>query len=538
MANSDLRSVRIEVGTVSESVTGAPEPFDNPSFSRWPLVVGLVAVAVLALAVVFARPEGDQAADGTERLAPTTTIPELSEPGVEDGATTTSEPEEGLIEPATILVDDPVASVRVESPRRIDQIVSINDGFLALPDVQSSEVPQVLGSIDGLDWVEVETSRIDETPESGTPFDWFSLLAGEGGLTMLGSPDPGAGQLEVFTSQDGVLWQPLEGLGPVTDIDRRVVPVVVGPDSIVGLELFDSLELGPLSSQLIEPREPGVCSAYQAGAVEFTLSECADFSVSRNRGSFEAPNATAVECAAVKADGGTPGFGLIDIDLSTSASGQDPIEGPTVFFAAGDFFPRSTDLGGGRIGVLDVGNDDVVLCDGPATLRSRGAGVVVVDAEADRTFGYPAPDALVSDVENRFDNQVLGEVHLTNDRSHLVVAIGGAMWAIDTLSGEWTVLTERLDDLGFQAPFNPKFAASSSGDRFYRVANNSVAVFELSIDEDGVPRATTTIAPLATDSAEAVISGFGSIMHATDEVMFYTDGITVWHLELPEAVRG
>ena len=180
MANSDLRSVRIEVGTVSESVTGAPEPVDDPSFSRWLLVVGLVAVAVLALAVVFARPEGDQAADGTERLAPTTTIPELSEPGVEDETTTTSEPEEGLIEPATILVDDPVTSVRVESPRRIDQIVSINDGFLALPDVQSSEVPQVLGSIDGLDWVEVETSRIDETPESGTPFDWFSLLAGEG----------------------------------------------------------------------------------------------------------------------------------------------------------------------------------------------------------------------------------------------------------------------------------------------------------------------------------------------------------------------
>ena len=542
-ADDELRSVRIEVESTGGVAPDVPVAIAPEAPSRWPALVGVLVLALLGVAFVALRPASDEAADGTvrEQPAPATT-----------SAPTTEVPSTSLPVPATIVldsfdgetlfVDEPLMAIQVVSPRRIEQIAGVGDGFVALADVEPTVAPQLLASFDGINWFEIETQRFGEDVAVAEPADWFSIIETDEGLAILGSSVAESGRLDVLTSDFGQGWRDLEGLGPVEDEDRRVVPVAIAGDRIVALELFDALELETFLGQNPEVRVPRVCSGLAAGPTEFSLSNCPQFGIDAD--SF-APVPEVVrepDCAALTADAAdtanaaTPGFSLLQLELDSATDGT-AIELPSASFVNGDFFPTFTDLGSGRVAVFDGGNEAFRRCDGSGVFERRQPGVALVDVQQNRTFRYAAPDEVAGDIP-ALDRQILGEVQLLPDRSHLVLSIRGTLWAIDTMSGRWTRLTDTVDDLGPEAPFAPRFAATSAGDRFLRIANGSLAIFELIANEDATIRATATVVPISADAAEFVTAGFGTFLHATDELIFYTDGITVWRLEIPAAARN
>ncbi len=530
--NDELASVRIEVEATGGALH-APDVLvtteEKPS--KWLLVIaGAAVIVVLAVAFFGVRPAGDEAADGTIREVPVqpTSTPTPTSIAEQQPSPTIVNDENRRRD--SVVVDEPAISVRVASPRRIEQIVSTSGGFVALPDVESTVVPQILFSSNGLSWLEIETQRV-ETSNADEPADWFSLLVGDDGLTVLGSSVQRAGALDVLTSPFGQTWELVADLGPVDDPGRRVVPVASFGDRIVALELFEELELEPFLGQFVETRNLGVCSAYEAGPDNFSLSDCADFSVASDPPISQRVEVVEPDCDAVAVSGGRPGFALLQLELDGATGAR---ELPTVSFVSGDFFPRFGMLSSGRVGVFDVGNSAFPRCDGSGVFRARDAGVVVVDVEQNRTFGYPAPDEVAIDIRDRFDKEILGEVQLFGDRTHLVVSVRGSIWAIDTLSGEWTMLTEGVRAAGFQTPFAPEFAPSADdAGRFFQVANGAITIVELGVGEGAMLRAVETIVPIANDAADQVRLGFGSILHATNEFIFYTDGITIWRLEIP-----
>lgn len=532
MNEDELRSVRIEVEEGAQAVTDVPDVVASGFPTRWPVVAGAVALVILGGIVLMLRPTGDEAADGTVREVPTTTTTTtvLDE---QENPSSTVVPDE-LVR-GTRLIDEPVTSARVVSSRQIEQIVSIGDGFLALPDVESNVVPQMLASLDGLNWFEIETQRFGEDVDSASPSDWFSLLEDGDGVAIVGSRPNESGTLEVLRSNFGQTWNSIDDLGPVESPDRLVVPVAVSDDRVIALELFDALELETSSGQSVEVRIPRVCSDLAAGPVEFSLSNCPEFGIEADAFAPPPQVVATPDCDALTSENGTAGFGLLQLEL---VEGSPAVELPTASFVSGDFFPSFTDLGSGRVAVFDEGNSAFERCDGSGVFDAHAPGVVIVDVEQNRTFGYPAPAEVAVDIRTRFDKQVLGEVQLLEDRTHVVLSIRGTLWGIDTLTGRWTMLTDSVGDLGFQTPFAPQFAATAGGDRFLRIANNNLAIFEVEVFGDEMIRATATVVPISRDSAEAVISGFGSVLHATDDLIFYTDGITVWRLQIPAVARN
>ena len=534
MANDELRSVRIEVEAAEAPDAHVPDVVGQPSSRGGIGIVAALAVVVLGVVLFMLRPAGDQAADGTVREVPTTTTAATT--------TTSSEPESApstvaspALIPGTRLIDEPVTSVRVDSPRQIEQIVSLGDGFVALPDVESTVVPQMLASLDGLNWFEIETQRFGEDADSAAPSDWFSLLVENEGLAVIGSGVTESGSLDVLTSSFGQTWRAVSDLGPVENLDRRVVPVAIADERIVALELFEALELEAPLGQVAEVRVPLVCSDLAAGPFEFSLSNCPQFGIDADSFIPEPPVARVPDCATLTPENGTPGFALLQLERT---EGSPAVELPTVPFVSGDFFPNLTDLGSGRVGVFDVGNAAFERCDGSGVVDFRAPGVVIVDVEQNLSVSYPAPDELADDIQSLFDNQILGEVQVFDDRMHLVVSIRGALWAIDAETGRWSELTDSLGGVGSLVTFNPEAAASTGGDRFYRVGDGAVRIFELVEDGNDTIRAAVTMVPIAAGAADAVTAGFGSILHATNELIFYTDGITVWRLEIPAAARG
>ena len=354
----------------------APEAVESGSSTavRWPIVSLVAALAVVGAVLVWLSPSGDESADAAQQIAPTTTLGEDRvelglEPAVdEDAAGDTDELSESSERPATldtiatetIVAEEPFTSVRVETPQQLIQIVSTDRGFVALPEVVPNVVPQLLTSEDGLRWVAVETSLVDapspDRPEVAA--GWFGILQSGADLAIIGSPVTADGALDILVSQDGAAWSRRSELGPIAEDDRFVVPLEVRDDSIVGFELLDSLELSALPDRLVEVRDAGICGAFQLRPADFTLSDCADFSIG-SAPPDEAPPVLVPDCAAASAGGGIRGFSVLEIGPEV-----DPESPGEASFGSGEQFPRLEALGPDRVGVFDSGNPAIELCDG------------------------------------------------------------------------------------------------------------------------------------------------------------------------------
>ena len=79
MSEDQLRSVRVEVDGASDPTVAVPDLGDpERNASRWLILLVMVLMVAVGAALVVLSPESNEAADGTERLAPTATVPDLS----------------------------------------------------------------------------------------------------------------------------------------------------------------------------------------------------------------------------------------------------------------------------------------------------------------------------------------------------------------------------------------------------------------------------------------------------------------------------
>ena len=556
------RSVRIEVELDNGVATDAPDVLSPSGPPRWPIIAGLVLVVVLAGAFLTLRPTGDQAADGTQRIAPApTTVPP---PTTTPATTTTTVPVEEPLEVASALaaveeLGAETAPLRIEGARFLSQIVSTEGGFIALPRALPSETPLLLGSVDGLTWVEIETTRQrpDDAPEL---VEWFQLLPAPSGLALVGSQSTNTAVLEVATSESGAVWRTVEELGPINDGDRRVVPFAALDDSFLSLEISDKVALQDVLrlddlTTVIEVLPASLCSAFGAGPDEgFTLSDCAEFSITGQEppaaepddsGQLPGPDELSggpgldnggvsfAECFTVATATTTSGFEVLE-SPSTGSAGED-VE--SFAFAGNGSFPVVTSLANGRAAVIDTGTVGLdATCDAAGGALRREPGVVVLDFVDGRAFSYEAPLELrpvLTDRTLESPIDILGEFAVTGSRSHLFVNVDSSLWSIDTGTGQWTELFDATED-DVRAP-RSLFALSDSGTRLYRVAFSQLEYVDLSANSDGSLSFAGSVSTIVTDDIQRVTRFEGGVIrHATDEIIFYSDGSQIWRLPVPQ----
>lgn len=488
--DEELRSVRIEtesavIGSVDvpSAIGGAPP--------RWTFPLGAVAIVATIVMVLLLRPEGGTAADGTQRAAPTTTTTSTTTTTIESIAqATSSNGSESVALPAPIAIP-PVTAREVDSPLPLNQIVLRDGGFLALANSSLSSAPPLLRSADGRTWTEATTTT------SGVPagqIEWRGFIKSVDGHALAGrrAADLAAVLTNVFVSQNGESWDLLPTLPEFTGDDFGLTPFMVGNESVIAI--------GELS------------------AVEASLPVGAEGMV------VEAT----VNCAA-----GLEGSRLSTQELRFLGTAPDEVQSGGFFAFNGSLGPRFFALDGFRVGVVDRGSATIVLCDDGRVLPSRGPGLVIIDGVTGENLRFPAPSDLADDLREQRTLDILGEVQLIENRTHLIVPLDGVLWAIDEVTSEWIALSNGIGDLGFQTPFSAQWAAADTPGRFYALANDSVTIFDIKSGSSGELVATARVAPIVSDSQEQIVSGFGRVLHANDDLIFYDDGQTVWRVALP-----
>ena len=189
--------------------------------------------ALLVLAFLFLRPAEDEAADGTMRVAPTTTTTIAP-------TTTTTLPEEAQAGVSELIATDQVVfAAEVEASNRLSRIV-FTDRYVGLSSAEAGDAPPLLESEAGLVWTPIDTTldRSDEAP--ATPILWAGLTDRADGLALFGFQELTFRSREVAVSQDGVDWEVLP-----SNIDSQLTlsPFAVTEDAVVFVETINAVQI-------------------------------------------------------------------------------------------------------------------------------------------------------------------------------------------------------------------------------------------------------------------------------------------------------
>ncbi len=527
------KPIEFEGALVSKN--DAPDATESRRSARGaqgPLIALVLTLLAVGAILVLSSPSGDESAGGSGGDDPT---PDLDESSVTPPVTE-AEVVERVEVPRTINVVDvevgripyPFIADRIDSPGPLAQIISTEAGYVALPAFVRSLAPQLLSSPDGLTWEEFAESRVDDG-SAVRPVSWNGLFRNGDEFAVVGPATNDTTALDILVSQDGANWQAPDTIDSLSADGRLVAPVSFVEGMVIGFEVLRSLELAPLPDRVVEIRDSGPCGSFLLRA-DITLSDCTESSVRASPVNAE-PGVVVPDCTRAGDADSRLGFTILKLGplISPSATSE-------AAFALGRGLPTPEQLDANRIAVLDVGNPAIELCDGSGTLQGKEPGLVIVDTAQNRVFSYPAPSAIASDLIDRRDNRVIGEVQVFEDRTHVVLSTGGALWLIDTLSGEWSELAGRREDLASQTPLDRQFVSSVDSDRIYEVGTEMVATFELTNVGNGAIEALVTVAPINGETSDALERGTGSIIHADDQAIFYTDGLVTWRLAAPSPI--
>ena len=553
-AHDELRSVRIEVETAS-SGNDAPQIEKPEQPNRRLGALGILAALVLGVAFFVLRPAGDEAADGTVRETPPATAPGDSSPSTTGATSTTTVPddaEEGIDQTELSLLLEAVEPGGRIEPVAIDtgdsfiDIVNIDGGFLALANVVATEEPPVFGSVDGLDWVEIEVAPFNA--DDPQPVQWRQLVSADDGVAAIGfvaadfgSIDGERVQFEVATSQDGFLWQSAQPSNAPRSGDGVALPITVLDSSVVSIETSNEVlledilrfdEVLDVNSTIAATIER--CGAYSGDLEDFTISQCRDFSIVSESaidlasGDDELDNSSPAfgRCVAQASEVTTPGFTLFG-----PASVSDDLQGSFAFAGTG-LFPEFGQLADGRVAVVDRGALGVVSsCDAAGGLYRRDGGVVLVDFEAGQALAIRVPAELQAIFGDSTPVQFLGEFPVDDVRSHLFLVVDRDLWSIDTQNGRWTLLTpDFVASTGFG---RSQFILSNSGTRLYRIDLDGLTAIDISSDDRGLLSFEVANWRISTEELLIGDARDGSFLHASDEFVFLFDGTATWRLAVP-----
>ncbi len=547
-SGDDQQSVRVEVDGDGGSADVAF--VEGASSLSLPVIFGVILVAAVGVILFLLRPANDETAGGEQPADVTSTTIPVDEDGETESRTVEVVQQTGPLGAAIAEAAPwaPIEAAITDFPSVPSRIVETEVGFLALDGSVLSFSPRVFGSVDGQSWVAVEVTNQTEEAQQ---LRWFNIFPSLEGLAAAGTANSPNANVELATSESGVVWRRLE----TPDLTGEQ-PVAVTNDSIVSFSDVEEFLLEDIlnfdGSSAIQAPISGICGGFGGSDDTFTIRLCPEFGLVNN-GVGPTGGENPVSNAEVELTNSNPafddcveqaslvrrgGFVVSEHALSEPEVDQEPesdTASPSFIFAASRF-SDVVPLGGERVAVLDEGTIGLVAsCDAAGGPFRREAGVVVIDFAEGASSTFEAPLALRPELQRQAAAdgfqfiEILGEAAVAQDRSHILVAIDRALWSIDTLTGGWTQLIgpieglEGEDQQGQQSELRPRFGLSSSGTRLYQLAGDRVAIIDLSTDDGGALVFDVVSSPFIVSPADQEHLAGGFIEHATDGAILVVD---------------
>ena len=535
------RSVRVDIDDGFIDRVDVPDATGGSGGPQsWVIIAAVVAVGAIVAAVLLLRPAADEAADGSIREAPATTVPGTDDGEAADGEST-DEAKAGEVRATRLAIAEPITGM-----------ISTDTGYLALGS-SPSPTPELFRSVDGQNWTVVTTTLDTASGRNAIvpPFRGLSRFGDQLVVTSLIRDQAAPVELLVLVSDVGDSWVEFELPGTtISDAQEEFSPTNFSEDSIWGFQFAGSpiVEEFLMESTSIENVSDGVCGferdSSEASDLPTIVLDCLGEEIGSIDESTVRPGLTSAvvaDCARLLFRTGGPAsssFDLIRQRLGTidgfESVGEASRRLPPVNFGAVTLVSAPVDLPGGGIAVFDAGQPPfdmptrcVGLVDQPDVVSPS---VVVATAGSGELQRIPAEDDSGEAIS------ILGEESVTGT-DQIVVVRDRALWALDRESGDPQSGQWEGPLTGPRMPFPggvqriPKL--SESGTRAYAVDEGSLVTFDFVADSSGALDVSVTTQPIDFDVAPGDIGEFITIVHADDELVFIEALETVWSLPAP-----
>ena len=526
-----LHTVRVEVEAGTGASQTAPAVIEDGGGRPpiWVMALAVLIVGVIGAVVLALRPDGDTAADGSDRETTPTTEEDAATADEDAGVGSTSSASGDALVPTPVLIDG----------RRAVQILRDDRGFVALT-ADVGATPRIFRSVDAEDWFETNTTVTSLGAPNEEEFDWFALNMTDSQFVLTAAPvvEDGRPAGAVFTSVDGSSWERLEGFGS-SSITAAGLPVAFSSGSAFSFEFLGNVLLAEFLTDYTSVIVPddGVCSLVGASADQSELT-------------FDLVSCSGELIATIGQSGFVADVAAADALLCLSGFNNS-------FGRSPSFVRRDLEDDSERIALFDVQpislpaglpSGSVVLPDAGVTISSElescaelitlpevtEPGMVVVDATTDEVRRWPYPETVSGDLPSFFV-QPLGEFTTADGESALLTIYDGRLWTLDVTTGEWMgPLSETVFDL---AGFNTSVVASESGTRVYSISEGRFTVIDIAEDPaGGALSISEQTSPINLENA-GTLEFSGGILYGEDDIVFLSDGAVLWTLLPPVRAR-
>ncbi len=532
-ADDESASVRIDLESTAAPVPDAPS-VTSASNNGVILLLGAVVLLVVGIAFFILRPEGNAAADGTIREAPTTTI-DAPAPGgdLDDPAQATAAEAPELVFPdeATLV------PTLINSPETPTSIVSADFGFIGLVRGRSL-TPTIVRSVDGQDWRVVETTASSLGTDNLVERQWFRLTNEGGQLQVFGSGvvgDPGVFKNDVFASDNGAMWEQVEGVGSLGGPALPELPAVVGDDGYISTgfgkaEVVDrflndhtNLPLDTAGGCFLTNTAPETADGQVSLIVRDCLSGEQEFVLDGSvvESSFSAD--VVLGCASALA------FLNFDNALISQEIGGDQQRTVLDNFIGG----IPTPLRGGGVALVDVGVSvlqDVERCNGLAQVSSGSeAAVLIANSALTESVRWPFPEEAPQS-DPVFPSLVVGDVVRPDFADRLLVDHQNVLWELNLETGVWNDIVPLLIN---PTPLNAReniLAMADSANVLYIVTGETLAIFDFDTQAGDDSSENRLFPDVSVLSIESPASSFDptAVLYADDDAIFVRSGDDVW----------
>lgn len=539
--DDETRSVRIELEGGAAPVPASPVANGEAATaskqsggpSVWIIILAVVIVGVVGAGVLSLRPDGDAAADGTDRGTTTTTEP-IDEDDAADG--------DAASDAEGVSAIDGVADQIVQTPLvtggSISQMIAADIGFIALG-TNGGVTPTILRSVDGEDWFDVETTVLVDGEPNTDRLDWFNFfrLGDEFAITAFADTDSNLPMSSLFVSSDGAAWVEMDFGDGASDENTPFFPVTVNEDSLFVIEFGQLGVFQDLVSATttLELQGSGVCGIFggpdQPAEIRYEVFDCNGSSIGFLNVGNVRPELSSDDV-----------FSCIE-SLSAETGGFDqsfelvrwPLDPADERVSLGRFNPLDLPAGlsNGGVAAIDGGTfgafEDSEVCepflDSPDPVDPA---ILVADAVSTTPTRFPLPGGSDPFEVDAFPT-IAGEVTVAGG-SQLIVVRGRALWALDLETGDWQGPLSS-PDTPFPDGFQQRVTLSESGTRAYAIAELQLVTFDFVEAADGGLSVVETIQPIQPSSGSRV--DFSGILYADDDVLFIGDGRDAWALDTP-----
>lgn len=505
------QSVHIELDAdAAQANPSDPQPGGKRT-ARLTVTIGLGAIALVALLVFMARSPRSSAPDGDSASSTTTATVRSQETGAGVGSTSTT-----VAAAPSIFV--PTVGISYLLSVLPDEI-----GYLGLGiDEMSTGAPNILRSVDGVNWVPVNTvlgnSVAPPQDLSRQNRSFEELIRLDDGFAVLLSTsiyDDTTGlesdvRIERLISSDAVMWEVDPSFDPIAT-DRLMRTFAHGPDSFVYLtDPRENLLLQKLVAEhLIDGETIDACSMWGLDGDRSLVVNLCRSGTQLKLGPTDVVDPLRFDdlgrCAVVV---GAIGSATNNFWVATRAS-------PPVPFGPGNFLSPPLVASDGTVVSVDLGSApwvDRSSCDGFIDVPEPRVAALVVWDPADPSSLDRRAITIDADAFARFPAQVMPTI----SGQQFLFGSSTAIESVDIDTGEWVELLELSEPVAFAA------VLSEGGSSLVQFEGGSVLVTDV---QSGEQRSRED----ETNTRLDVLT----IVYADDDIALVWDGSSTFFVELP-----